>query len=710
MRTKMFNRKAIWLVFCLFFIFQSITRASPTFTDRTYSPTITKTTLMITVPDNYSMIQQAINAASPGDTVFVKSGIYHEHIMINKTIMLIGENPSNTIIDGDAMQNTIVLVNQSNVIVENLTVTNTISTLDSYGILISRAQNVSLFNITVREAYRGIVLYEANYSRVSDSQVSNNYAYGIALRSTSQFNNFMGNNIISNPTGASLELSCADNTFFHNNFINNQVQVDSVNYGNHTKWDNGYLSGGNYWSDYQKAYPDAAEIDNSGIWNIPYRMGGANDSYPLMNPWKRPIYPIANFDYSPAKPVVNEQVMFNASASYAPEGHIADYQWNFGDGNITTVSNSTLIHSYVKPGDYNITLTVTDNATLTDSIIKTLPVTKRISNLSIRATPAKVEIRQSVIINGNLSIEGEPPSTAENIGINYTMQGEASWSTLMNVNSSLSGFYQYNWTSSSIGVYMLRAFWNGNANTNSTYSAVIAVNITKESSTLTITATPTTVVIGASILITGKLTPSVEIENITITYGLYFNGTLTWHLLTTVQTDPNGNYSWVWTTTTMGDFYKVKASWPGDDLTYGSNSTTGFITISGLPSSITINVDKETVTVGSNITISGNLTPTCSNATIKILINEINGTGFWVFANQTNADSDYMYVWKTSNAGTFNITASWQGTTTTKPAESKQVSVSVQLSPQTSSITDYAIGIALLVIIIAAIVLKLRKK
>jgi nitrous oxidase accessory protein NosD len=39
---------------------------------------------------------------------------------------------------------------------------------------------------------------------------------------------------------------------------------------------------GNYWSDYEEKYPDAEEIDTTGIWDTPYRIGRDNDNYPLM--------------------------------------------------------------------------------------------------------------------------------------------------------------------------------------------------------------------------------------------------------------------------------------------------------------------------------------------------------------------------------------------------------------------------------------------
>ena len=55
----------------------------------------------IFVPDDYPTIQEAINAASDGDTVFVRNGTYYENIVVNKTVSLVGEDRSTTIIDGN---------------------------------------------------------------------------------------------------------------------------------------------------------------------------------------------------------------------------------------------------------------------------------------------------------------------------------------------------------------------------------------------------------------------------------------------------------------------------------------------------------------------------------------------------------------------------------------------------------------------------------
>jgi pectin methylesterase-like acyl-CoA thioesterase len=43
-------------------------------------------------PADFHTIARAINAASDGDTTYVYNGTYYEHVVINKTISLIGEH------------------------------------------------------------------------------------------------------------------------------------------------------------------------------------------------------------------------------------------------------------------------------------------------------------------------------------------------------------------------------------------------------------------------------------------------------------------------------------------------------------------------------------------------------------------------------------------------------------------------------------------
>ncbi len=64
-------------------------------------PFMTVTTAVaaeIDVPDDYSTIQDAIDAAGPGDTIYVAAGIYQEQITIDKSVDLIGAGESTTTI------------------------------------------------------------------------------------------------------------------------------------------------------------------------------------------------------------------------------------------------------------------------------------------------------------------------------------------------------------------------------------------------------------------------------------------------------------------------------------------------------------------------------------------------------------------------------------------------------------------------------------
>jgi len=87
--------------------------------------------------------------------------------------------------------------------------------------------------------------------------------------------------------------------------------------------------------------------------------------------------PIASFTFSPSTPLVNQTVTFDASASHDPDGSIVSYKWDFGDGNVTTVTNPIIKHVYTTAGstvNYKVTLTVTDNEGSTGFATQIVPV------------------------------------------------------------------------------------------------------------------------------------------------------------------------------------------------------------------------------------------------------------------------------------------------------------------------------------------------
>lgn len=99
-----------------------------------------------------------------------------------------------------------------------------------------------------------------------------------------------GNYIANNGVGTCLDSSSNNNTIFHNNFVNNSVQVSSSS-DSANIWDNGYPSGGNYWSDYA-----GTDVNGDGIGDTPYVIDINNrDRYPLISVWC-PVYMQDSFE------------------------------------------------------------------------------------------------------------------------------------------------------------------------------------------------------------------------------------------------------------------------------------------------------------------------------------------------------------------------------------------------------------------------------
>jgi pectin methylesterase-like acyl-CoA thioesterase len=61
-------------------------------------------------PGNYTKIQDAIDNASSGDTVFVYHGTYYEQLRIDIPIRLIGESKNDTIINAKKSNNFLILI------------------------------------------------------------------------------------------------------------------------------------------------------------------------------------------------------------------------------------------------------------------------------------------------------------------------------------------------------------------------------------------------------------------------------------------------------------------------------------------------------------------------------------------------------------------------------------------------------------------------
>jgi len=84
------------------------------------------------------------------------------------------------------------------------------------------------------------------------------------------------------------------------------------------------------------------------------------------------LQPAASFNCTP-NPQTDMDIQFTDN-SVDPENKSLSWLWDFGDGNTSELQTPT--HKFANEGDYNVTLTVTDDENATDTFTMTVPVTK----------------------------------------------------------------------------------------------------------------------------------------------------------------------------------------------------------------------------------------------------------------------------------------------------------------------------------------------
>jgi len=178
-------------------------------------------------PGNYSKIQDAIDNASDGDTVFVYSGTYYENINIKKSINLIGEDKNTTVIDGTNVFKT-VSIGAKWVNFSGFTIVNS-SSSTGRGIEINSKYNKITDNI-ISKYYRGIDIRDS-HNTVTGNIILNS-EYGINLARYTHNNTFTSNIIANNKKYGVYTYESIYNNFTDNNFSNNRFAIRVNNASN----------------------------------------------------------------------------------------------------------------------------------------------------------------------------------------------------------------------------------------------------------------------------------------------------------------------------------------------------------------------------------------------------------------------------------------------------------------------------------------------
>jgi len=383
-----------------------------------------------------------------------------------------------------------IVVERSNIVVDGAgyTVQGTWAP-NSKGVSLSDINNVTIKNANINNFYYAIYFSSSSScvisgnnitSRFSSIMLSNSsgnsisgnsmeayypYVYTIGLFDSSG-NSISENNIRSSYWGIWLSNS-SNNKFYHNNFICKQPCVITSSYANF--WDDDYPSGGNYWSDYtdidQYSGPHQNETGTDGIWDHPYAIDANNtDNYPFIRPGPHPPWiPIPSFIYAPLAPIMGETVTFNASASYDVDGYIVSYAWDFGDGTNSTKTDPIITYIYTTVGPYYVTLTVTDNDSLTDATTEYIAVERIPTFISISTNSPSIIVGFRVDITGTLSDLYGNGLRKETVVLYYAPSGIEIWTPITSDTTDDLGNYRVMWIPPATGYFVIMAEWTGNA-------------------------------------------------------------------------------------------------------------------------------------------------------------------------------------------------------------------------------------------------------
>jgi parallel beta-helix repeat protein len=232
----------------------------------------------------YPSIQEAINNATEGSSFFVSAGTYYGHLVINKTVSIIGENEYITILDGNYTGN-VLNITASDATITRFTVRNSGSAELNSGIYINGKAGNSVTDSVVESNYVGILVFNStccNLSRntvfqnnddgirlkfcgnvtVANNAVFSNRFYGINLHDSNE--NMISGNVGSNNTyGFCCDRNSNNNTIHENSFLSNG------NFGIGISWysDNNTVSGNTVSGNYVGVDLDWGSTNNSVLGN-----------------------------------------------------------------------------------------------------------------------------------------------------------------------------------------------------------------------------------------------------------------------------------------------------------------------------------------------------------------------------------------------------------------------------------------------------------
>ena len=241
-KTSVLFKKTLVIGILILFIAASlIPSVGGTFVDNKPNYTISDANILYvggSGPGNYTSIQDAIDDANDGDTVFVydDSSPYVENLIVEKSIRLIGEDKYTTIIDGNRTEDLDVIhIESDGVLVQSFTIqgSNLRGVWPDYCCGIeTRSNNNTIKENIIRDNDNGIAIgiiveNESNNNIIQSNIITENDQVGIHV-TWSKNNVFEENLIYSNKYHGIMFLSRCHNNIIIRNNISSHEQVGIV--------------------------------------------------------------------------------------------------------------------------------------------------------------------------------------------------------------------------------------------------------------------------------------------------------------------------------------------------------------------------------------------------------------------------------------------------------------------------------------------------
>ena len=361
-----------------------------------------------------------------------------------------------------------------------------------YGIYLYSSSDNTISENSMTSGGAGVSLRASSNNMISGNHVAYNGGVGIWLGSST--NNTISDNNVTNGRLSSVFLSnSSNNMIYHNNFVDNTQRVYEEA-GAINTWDDGYPSGGNFWSDYESygSWSDFRILDScsgtfqnvsgsDGIIDAPYSISTQNfDRYPLAFHYNQPNPPWVSFNFSSSIQAFDGYrsgfsqslieaglpITFDASLSHGTwngtsQEPIAEYNWDFGDGNLTSTTDSTIVHVYEIYGRLNVTLGIVDAEGSTSSSYDMIRVFMPTS-ISVSINASSSVLGFSVGIYGQLNDIRGVGLSDELVVLYYTLPGVQNWYPISSFMTGDNGSYTVLWIPSATGYFFLKSEWNGN--------------------------------------------------------------------------------------------------------------------------------------------------------------------------------------------------------------------------------------------------------